>query len=218
MFVNKLSTTKRLQEKRLHVSWNAMRNFTFKKHLSGIVVVYGKWGRLNLEQWILSSVVYNYLIKWTNKLCFIFYFFLFLSLTDHRIKRNFNFLPLTHPIFSFLHTKAAADNHVVIKKHKKFQIIYATLNKRNKRYHLTLQWLNKPVLLKWQRQEIPSNTKKNSVWESIAPLESRLFTQFRMGVGQIDLPTSFSTVTFTNAWISSQSFMTFIFNPFATLV
>ena len=143
---------------------------------------------------------------------------LFLSLTDHRIKRNFNFLPLTHPIFSFLHTKAAADNHVVIKKHKKFQIIYATLNKRNKRYHLTLQWLNKPVLLKWQRQEIPSNTKKNSVWESIAPLESRLFTQFRMGVGQIDLPTSFSTVTFTNAWISSQSFMTFIFNPFATLV
>ena len=40
----------------------------------------------------------------------------------------------------------------------------------------------------------------------------------RGGGGQKDPPTSFSPVTSTNVGISPQNFLTFSFNPFATLV
>ena len=44
-------------------------------------------------------------------------------------------------------------------------------------------------------------------------------TLFRMGGwGKKDPPTSFSPVTSTNVGISLQNFLTFSFNPFATLV
>ena len=42
-------------------------------------------------------------------------------------------------------------------------------------------------------------------------------TLFRMG-GQKDTPTSFSHVTSTNVGFGPQNFLTFSFNPFATLV
>ena len=35
---------------------------------------------------------------------------------------------------------------------------------------------------------------------------------------QKDPPTSFSSLTSTNVWISLQNFLTFSFNPFATMV
>ena len=41
---------------------------------------------------------------------------------------------------------------------------------------------------------------------------------FRIGVGQKGPSTSFSSVTSTNAGIRPQNFLTFSFNPFATLV
>ena len=44
-----------------------------------------------------------------------------------------------------------------------------------------------------------------------------LLTLFRMG-GQKNPPTSFSPVTPTNVEISPQKFLTFSFNPFATLM
>ena len=44
-----------------------------------------------------------------------------------------------------------------------------------------------------------------------------LLTLFRMG-DQRTLPTSFSPVTPTNVEISPQKFLTFSFNPFATLM
>ena len=43
-----------------------------------------------------------------------------------------------------------------------------------------------------------------------------LLTLFRMG-GQKDPPTSFSPVTSTNVGFGPQNFLTFSFNPFATL-
>ena len=43
-------------------------------------------------------------------------------------------------------------------------------------------------------------------------------TLFRMGVGQKGPSTSFSSVTSTNTGIRPQNFLTFSFNPFATLM
>ena len=45
-----------------------------------------------------------------------------------------------------------------------------------------------------------------------------VLTLFRMGGGQMALTTSFSSVTSVNVGISPQNFLTFSFNPFATLV
>ena len=45
-----------------------------------------------------------------------------------------------------------------------------------------------------------------------------LFNPIQDGGGQKDPPTSFSPVTSTNVRIKPQNFLTFSFNPFATLV
>ena len=45
-----------------------------------------------------------------------------------------------------------------------------------------------------------------------------LLTLFRMGAVQKGPPTSFLPVTSTNAGFDPQNFLTFSFNPFATLV
>ena len=56
------------------------------------------------------------------------------------------------------------------------------------------------------------------------PTDLRILTLFRMerggwgGGGKKAPPTSFSSVTSTNIGISPQNFLTFSFNPFATLV
>ena len=52
----------------------------------------------------------------------------------------------------------------------------------------------------------------------VVAISSQPLTLFRMMEGPKNSPTSFSPVTSTNVGISRQTFLTFNFNPFATLV
>ena len=91
---------------------------------------------------------------------------------------------------------------------------------------------NQPNILETLERCLNNNTNTNNLTDKNITEKLQTFTNiirtnetyrspltlFRMGLGQKGPPISFSPVTSTNVETSPQNFLTFSFNPFATLM